>query len=251
MARILTDETTLHRWRTSLGKESRILRKLLFVEAGLALLLVATGVVLLLLGKGSVLLIVGALFGILTAGHWLKIRQNEDDYSFVEVGLKGEQEVTKLLKAALGNDSYILNDISVRHGWKQAQMDHVVVTPRGIFVIETKTWRGVIEGDEKGEKWTQTRRPGQKPHTMFNPILQNRRQIRILRMFLEDKGVDWPDIYPVLVSKSRYGEFRIRNSTVPILRPKDAAAHISAQTSDRVYTDEEVTAVISSLMRTL
>lgn len=251
MARILTDETTLTRKRTFLKKETSTLQKLVLFEAGLAVLLIAAGVVLLLLGKGPGVLIAGALFSILPAGHWMKIRENEKEHQFVSAGLRGEQEVTKLLKTALGNDSYILNDISVRHGWKRTQMDHVVVTPRGIFVIETKTWRGEIEGDEQDALWSQVKQPGQKPLPVRNPILQNRRQIQILRLFLKDKGVDWPDIYPVLVSKSPNGVFHIRNATVPILRPMAAAEHISAQTSDRAYAEEEVTAVINLLMRTL
>ena len=73
----------------------------------------------------------------------------------------------------------------------------------------------------------------------------------MLRLWLEDKGINWPDIYPVLVSKSAAGEFRIRNATVPTLRPAEAAQHISAQVSDRTYTEADVTAVINELMRTL
>jgi len=37
-----------------------------------------------------------------------------------------------------------------------AQIDHVVVSPFGIFVIETKNMAGWIFGDERSRQWTQS-----------------------------------------------------------------------------------------------
>ena len=249
MARILTDETSLHRKRDFLKKETSVLEKLVWVEFGLAILLILSGVVLLLMGKGAGMLIMGAVLGVLAGGHWMKIRENAEEHRSVSAGLKGEMSVTQVLSNALNNDSYILNDLQVKHGWKRAQMDHLVVTPQGIFVVETKTWRGEIDGKEEDVTWNQVRRPGDKPIKLHNPIAQNRRQVSILRMFLKDAGVDWPDIHPVLVSRSPEATFWIQNSTVPILKPGEAAKYIARQKSDRVYSPEEVTAVIELLKK--
>ncbi|MBP7828746.1 MAG: NERD domain-containing protein [Kiritimatiellae bacterium] len=250
MARILTDETSLHRKRDSLKKESAVLQKLVWIETGLAAILLATGVALLVLGKGGGgLLAAGIVLGFLAVGHGFKVRENKREHQSVSAGLKGEMSVTQVLNNALGNDSYILNDLSVKHGWKRAQMDHLVVTPRGIFVVETKTWRGEIDGGEDDDTWTQVRRPGDKPIKLRNPIAQCKRQVEVLRLFLKDEGVDWPHVYPILVSRSPEAMFWVRSSTVPLLKPPEAARYIVKQTSDRQYTAEEVTAVIELLKK--
>lgn len=248
MARILTDETTLTRKRSFLKKESGILRILVVIEAVLGALLLAGGAVLFFFDKGAALLVVGLVVAFLATGHWQKIRENEREHRSVTAGLKGEQSVTSLLEKKLGNDSYIFNDLSLRHGGKRAQVDHLVVTPRGIFVIETKTWRGEIDGREQDTHWTQVRQPGQKPIKLSNPILQNQRQIQVLRLFLQDHGIEWPDLYPVLVSRSPEAVFWVQ-STTPILKPAEAAHHISSQQSGRAYTEKEVTAVIELLKK--
>lgn len=249
MARILTDETTLTRKRGLLKKESRVLRLLVVVEAILAAIILLAGAVLFFFDKGAALLAAGLIVAFLATGHWQKIRENEKEYQSVSAGLKGEQEVTRHLKDSLSNDCYILNDLQVRHGWKRAQMDHLVVTPQGIFVVETKTWRGEIEGDENDARWTQVRRPGAKPIKLANPVHQNRRQVEVLRQFLQDSGIDWPDIHPVLVSRSPEATFWIRNATVPILKPSEVARFISKPRSGRLYTEKEITAVIELLKK--
>ena len=40
-------------------------------------------------------------------------------------------------------------------GQGSTQLDHIVVSPFGIFVIETKNYRGWIFGSEKQGHWTQ------------------------------------------------------------------------------------------------
>jgi hypothetical protein len=42
---------------------------------------------------------------------------------------------------------YVINDLTTPFG----NLDHVVVGPTGVFVIDTKNWRGVVSADGKGE----------------------------------------------------------------------------------------------------
>lgn len=66
------------------------------------------------------------------------------------------------------------------------QVDHVVVSRYGIFVVETKNYSGTIYGLEKEKTWTQVRRNGEK-HTFQNPIRQNWRHIKVLSGLLRVK----------------------------------------------------------------
>ncbi|MBI2441868.1 MAG: NERD domain-containing protein [Lentisphaerae bacterium] len=52
------------------------------------------------------------------------------------------------------------------------QIDHVIVSMYGIFVIETKTYKGWIYGDEREAKWTQA--IYHRKEQFQNPLRQNK-----------------------------------------------------------------------------
>lgn len=64
---------------------------------------------------------------------------------------------------------------------KSSQLDHLIVSPYGIFVIETKNHKGWVFGDVNGKVWTQVLRGdngwraygGNSHYTFFNPVTQN------------------------------------------------------------------------------
>lgn len=58
------------------------------------------------------------------------------------------------------------------------QIDHVIVSVYGIFVIETKNYKGWIFGNEKQRQWTQTL--GGKKYKFQNPLRQNYLHIKTL-----------------------------------------------------------------------
>lgn len=77
----------------------------------------------------------------------------------------------------------IFNDITVVNGNVMTQIDHVVVSIYGIFVIETKNYSGLITGEERSNRWTQhlvKRKVGFR-----NPIYQNYGHIKVLEETLK------------------------------------------------------------------
>lgn len=98
----------------------------------------------------------------------------------------GEKTVAEEL-SQLPEDKYIvLNNMMFNSGTYTTQIDHIVVSVYGIFVIETKNYRGVIFGSPNKDSWTQDLF-GNK-YTFYNPIHQNRKHIAfILREFCELK----------------------------------------------------------------
>jgi hypothetical protein len=92
-------------------------------------------------------------------------------------GLRGERAVARRLKDYLPADKYIvLNDLyfNLPDG-STTQVDHLVVSQFGVFVIETKTYSGWIFGDEKSAKWSQS--IYRKKSSFQNPLRQNYRHI--------------------------------------------------------------------------
>ena len=63
------------------------------------------------------------------------------------------------------------------------QIDHIIVSIYGIFVIETKNYKGWIFGSEKQAQWTQTL--GGKKYKFQNPLRQNYLHIKTLSKLLD------------------------------------------------------------------
>lgn len=68
-------------------------------------------------------------------------------------------------------------------GKGSTQVDHVVVSPFGIFVIETKNFNGWIFGGEEQRQWTQ--QIYRRRSRFQNPLHQNRLHIRALMAALQ------------------------------------------------------------------
>ena len=75
-----------------------------------------------------------------------------------------------------------LHDIIIPSGVGTTQIDHVIVSVHGIFVVETKNMKGWIFGDERSSQWTQSVF-GRKSRFQ-NPIHQNYRHMKALAEFL-------------------------------------------------------------------
>lgn len=106
-------------------------------------------------------------------------------------GKRGEDSVSSRLVRLKKKGKYnILNDllIGVKKGGT-SQIDHVVVGQAGIFVIETKNYRGQITGDSREYEWTQ--RLHGKENTFENPLKQNRGHIDALKGLL---GSQFPEL---------------------------------------------------------
>jgi restriction system protein len=103
-------------------------------------------------------------------------------------GWVGEHAVAALLTASLDKEIYTsFHNIIVPTTNGSAQIDHIVVSRLGIFVVETKSTRGWIFGSEWDPSWTQVL--FRKKCRFQNPLHQNYGHTRALADFLH---VDHP-----------------------------------------------------------
>lgn len=103
----------------------------------------------------------------------------------------------KLLQ--LPDEYVIFNNVLFESNGSSTQIDHIVISPYGVFVIETKGYKGLILGGEKSEYWTQV--IYKSKHKFYNPILQNDGHVRFLHHLLEC-GIDIPYI-PIVVFNNK------------------------------------------------
>ncbi len=70
-------------------------------------------------------------------------------YNKYKLGYEGEKQVTESLKVELSDDYHLINDVNLPP-YNRGNIDHIVLSPKGVFAIETKNHRGKITcyGDE-------------------------------------------------------------------------------------------------------
>lgn len=98
---------------------------------------------------------------------------------FISAGDLGEYAVSRKLWWLPRNQYFVINDlIFQRDNGNTTQIDHVVVSPYGIFVIETKNIYGYIHGSDNSKLWRSCWR--NRDLAFDNPILQNKAHILAL-----------------------------------------------------------------------
>ena len=119
----------------------------------------------------------------------LKRKEKSDKLKELEhikaIELKGEIGEKKIAErlTSLSSDKYkVLNNIMLKHQDKTTQIDHIIVSPYGIFVIETKNYVGKIYGNKRMEKWQQYSHG--KQYHFYNPTRQNYAHVKALEELL-------------------------------------------------------------------
>lgn len=249
MARVLSDETTLSRQQKQLARESRVLRRLMWVEASLAGVCAVAGLAFWWFRGQPGLLWLAGVAAFFAVGHHLKTRDNTKQADFLGAGLKGEVEVARLLDQGLDRDYYLYNDLNVRSGFRRAQIDHVVVGPCGVVVIETKNWRGRLVGDEHEKAWQQYRFEDVPPRRVGNPLVQNRRHAEVVSAYLRSSGLPEVPVIPLLVFTARKATLQIKNLTSTILWPNEMCDHIRRLPAAPGFDTAAQDAVLGRLQR--
>ena len=126
-------------------------------------------------------------------------------------GAMGEKRVVRILEKLPEEKYSVINNLLLNNNGYTSQVDHVVVSVYGIFVIETKTYQGIISGGENSEHWTQNIY-GNK-FEFRNPILQNYGHVKSLKQVLGDyKNVPFISI----IAFSRQADLRV-SSNIPVV----------------------------------
>ncbi len=102
------------------------------------------------------------------------------DYS---KGNIGERIVANILEQIPGNKR-IINDIMLNDNGKSRQIDHIFISNKGVFVIETKNYSGSIYGKETSNEWIEYL--NKKKYNFTNPIFQNYAHKQIVSKIIND-----------------------------------------------------------------
>jgi hypothetical protein len=104
----------------------------------------------------------------------------------------------------LPKDCRYLSDLLIKNPKAKSgysQIDHVVLTPYGIFVIETKNYQGTIYGGKDRKKWSVNGK-----FQMMNPFVQNYGHIKALSSLIDQK---YEEFFVSFVSFTKRATFKV------------------------------------------
>lgn len=117
-------------------------------------------------------------------------------YNILISGLRGEKALYKIAKRHK-NEYRIFLNLPVRYHRNRSEIDMLMVSVKGVLIVEVKNHSGTISGGDKDERWTQFKhyKDGRSTEAeMKNPLKQLARQREILKNILRAKGFDvWID----------------------------------------------------------
>lgn len=127
----------------------------------------------------------------------------KDNRTAVRKGELGEYKIDIQL-SQLSKDYMYLSDLLIKNPKSStgySQIDHIIITPYGLFVIETKNYQGTIYGGKNKKTWLINGK-----FKMRNPLMQNYGHIQALKNFIEDK---YQQYFISLVSFTKRCTFKI------------------------------------------
>lgn len=142
-------------------------------------------------------------------------------------GWLGEKTVANSLEG-LPQDKYkIINNVMLRTERGISQIDHIVVSVYGIFVIETKNYSGQITGGENSEQWTKNVY-GNK-YSFRNPLRQNFGHVKALEGLL---GLPEEMFIPI-IAFSEEAELKVKTGK-PVVYMSDLVKTIEAFSEEKI-----------------
>lgn len=126
-------------------------------------------------------------------------------------GFLGEKNIAIRLSSLNKSKYKVVNNLVLENSGKTCQIDHLIISDYGLFVIETKNLKGWIFGAETSEYWSQI--IYKRKEYFYNPIRQNSGHIIALRNCL--KQFPFVKYIPIVVfSNSATLKFRINSHVV-------------------------------------
>ena len=136
-------------------------------------------------------------------GFWASIFSSSHSSRAEHIGEHGERKVSSYLADLECEDYQVFNDLLLRDGKYTTQIDHIIISRYGVFVIETKNVHGKVYGSGNAEFWKQylpdwgyKRFGSTQEHQLRNPIWQNAGHIKSLRRLVFDNDIP---IYGIVV----------------------------------------------------
>ncbi len=184
--------------------------------------------------------------------YWVRRRHEEADLRRVtrESGTHGEAMTLRKLRR-IGGYKHLLHNLYLPNGRQDGtvEVDAVLVSCDGIFVVETKNYSGTIYGEENDRYWWHELGHGRGGFQFYNPVKQNAGHVRAVRRVLE-AGKELP-VYSILVfgEAARFDRVQLPTARVSLTRISGLPRTVRrlARRSPGVFSRADVDAIAGRL----
>ena len=126
-----------------------------------------------------------------------------------------------------------------------------MVTPAGLFVIETKAYGGTLSGSADDDKWKQIKdyKGNKSKKYVTNPIVQNEYHLKVLKGFIEnnDLAFEEDDIYSYVAMVNKYMKMEIEGDTGVVDMAWYLPKKIKKRLKEEKYSPEEIAEFLQAL----
>ena len=156
-------------------------------------------------------------------------------------GVFGEFLVNRLLSKLPESDYTLIKDVTLPTSDGTTQVDHIVVSKYGIFVVETKNMKGWIFGSARQKQWTQ--KIYRHSSKFQNPLHQNYKHIKALETLL---GCSEEHLHSVIVF---IGDSTFKTELPPNVTYARGCIRYIEQFNDVVFSDKDYARLTESINR--
>ncbi|MHA2764455.1 nuclease-related domain-containing protein [Vibrio harveyi] len=156
-------------------------------------------------------------------------------------GVFGEFLVNRLLSKLPESDYTLIKDVTLPTNDGTTQVDHIVVSRYGIFVVETKNMKGWIFGSARQKQWTQ--KIYRHSSKFQNPLHQNYKHIKALETLL---GCSEEHLHSVIVF---IGDSTFKTEMPPNVTYARGSIRYIQQFNDVVFSDNDYARLTESINR--
>ncbi len=151
-----------------------------------------------------------------------------------EKGKIGEQIIVNHIKKEIDIYHKIIQNVILTKDEKATEVDIILITCVGIYVIESKNFKGYIYGTDTGRIWTEWFSHHYKYH-FDNPILQNQYHIEFMAHNLE-RDLSYFHSYIVFGDDAKLQKVIIQEENQPkvtVINNKDLISNLIADIHSR------------------
>ena len=193
----------------------------------------------------GLVIVLGVVYGILFLVLRRQIRHYRDELRQYRHGRHGEHLVVEQLRTVLDHRWTVYCNLKLPH--HRADLDVVLVGPRGIWVLEIKTFRGPIRIHDGTWQYLQKGTWQAFDHKR-DPEQQVKRNAVALSQFLDQENMKrWIETAVVLAEPQPISNFA--SATIDVWFPSTLPEHVSRLTTHSLPTPQEITAINTYLTR--
>lgn len=152
--------------------------------------------------------------------------KKDDAYDKILASGEAGEKATENVLRKLPRSYYVIGDVTIEKPTGKSQLDHLVIGPNGVFVVETKNHKGIISGDDSDVKVLQQKqvRGMWQDSRFLNPTKQVTTHMRAVRNFMERVGYKGVPVSGAVFFANPEAKVRIYSEEMPVFSAKKGGA---------------------------